>query len=83
MFLRGDDKMRWRSTTVLAGISVGSVLALAGCVTPTNPDDPARNAAIRQCTDMAAKNVPGTGGSAMQQRTFIYKACMQRAGFAP
>lgn len=82
MFLKGDDKAHWKST-ILAGISVGSMLPLAGCATPTNPDDPARNAAIRQCSDMAAKRVPGTAGSAMQQRTFIYKACMQQAGFAP
>ena len=84
MIDKGGDKMRWGSTIVLTGIAVGSVLPLAGCVTPTtNPNNPARNAAVAQCNDRAARQVQAYGSNVMQQRYYIYIDCMHRAGFEP
>ena len=83
MIDKGGDKMRWGSTIVLSGIAVGSILALAGCVTPTNPNSPARNAAIAKCNDRAARQVRADLSNVVQQRYYIYIDCMHQAGFEP
>jgi len=82
MIHKGGDKMRWGSTIVLSGFAVGTILALAGCVT-TNPNNPARNAAVARCNDRAAREVRASGSNVMQQRYFIYIDCMHQAGFEP
>jgi hypothetical protein len=60
---------------LLAGLSVATWTSQASAA--------GRDAAITRCITQAQRQFPTTRRYQTSNRTFSYKACMQRAGFRP